>query len=75
MSNQVDEYTISLNESPEGFKTLELHFKLPDGTIVGPLSFPPAYARHFADELTIAAVRAAGRSTGEVVAGSADASR
>jgi hypothetical protein len=63
MAKIVDEYSISLGPSEE-FPTVLLTVKLDNGLTEGPFEFVPAYAHVLADELCIAAARAAKRVTG-----------
>jgi hypothetical protein len=55
-SKLVDEYVISVVDT-DGFKSLVVQFKTDDGSVER-YAFPPLYAHKFADELTMASIRA-----------------
>ena len=55
----VDEYTISMADN-DGFKSLVVQFKTDDGSVER-YEFPPLYAHKFADELTMASIRASAK--------------
>ena len=54
----VDEYSVRIVER-DGFKVVQIRFKLDDGSSSPPFDFPPAYAHALSDELCKASAHAA----------------